>query len=86
MCEYYLDSCEEPECYEAADLDNRYQMRSGEKLTLWRGYGEPCKHILEKHGPDCDIRKPNIQNDGYGDYDEREDCNCYKENGAWAYA
>lgn len=77
MCEYYIDYCEDPGCYEKANEYNRIWTRSGSKMYLWRGYGEPCEHILEKHGPECKIRIP------AGD-DER-DCNCWADGEGWYY-
>jgi len=45
MCEYYVSICYDPECFEKADGYNKYQSRHGKKMTLWRGYTEPCEHI-----------------------------------------
>lgn len=70
MCEVYVALCTERECYVRAPAYDRYETRRGDKMYLWRGYGEPCEHILATHSPDCSIRVPDAN-----PHDERS-CDC----------
>lgn len=54
MCEWYLDSCEHPACVEAAAPHDRYSMKSGTRLYLWRGVGRPlCPDMVARHKTEC---------------------------------
>lgn len=78
MCEWYFDSCWNDECYDAAvDPEERYMSNSKvepRKIFLHKGATGPCKHMLEKHHPECAVVKR--QPSEYGMlYDN---CTCYE--------
>lgn len=39
-------------------MEEYFRSRSGAEYFLWKGYSEaPCKHIVEDHGPECNVVK-----------------------------
>ena len=92
MCEYYLDTCDKPQCVAAAKTraaadvnlrEEHFTSRSGRELFLWKGYSaEPCDHIKANHGPDCTLVKKTDSEYGL----VNDECNCDKQNdGTWVY-
>jgi len=73
MCEYYRESCDDPECIAA--VEDSYNIYNGRTITLFlnRGDSEPCKHMIERHGAECPVIKKHETKYGLI-YDE---CDCY---------
>lgn len=87
MCEYYFESCSEPECVEAvkdSGTEEYYRGLTGTELFLFKGYSEPCVHMYQGHGPECDMLVKHETKYGL----LYEECNCeedYNNPGNWTY-
>lgn len=107
MCESYYDSCTEAQCIKRAKETDAERYKSNEsqffeceyfrsnqglyEYFLWKGYSEPCEHIIAEHGPECGVVKRQQQN--WSDYNTGEIstwfgynlCNCDLIDGEWEY-
>lgn len=91
MCEWYIDICYVPSCAKAARIragkdkrlsDEYYTSRSDKSSFLFKGYSDPCIHMVKDHGPDCSAVKRHETEYGMM-YDS---CNCWEQDGEWHYA
>lgn len=107
MCESYYDSCAEAKCVKRAKETDAERYKSNEsqffeceyfrsnqglyEYFLWKGYSEPCEHIIAEHGSECNVIKPGERtwgNDAKGvaiNLFGYHYCNCELIDGEWEY-